>query len=249
MRQLGEEDIETYVVPMDDRDARMWEIGENLHRAELTVQQRSDQLSEYAQLAREKRGEAKLAQVAPVSGGRGHEGGDRAVARDLKEEFGVSRRDIERARKIASIDPEAKLAAQDAGIDNNQSALLKVASHADEDQVAAVAAIAAEKAKAKSKPVSPIAPRIQADGSDKKNLISMIRAAVTAAGEGFEETDEEDEDYRQAREQARQHYAEGIQLTLALSDDELESKFEMFIGDLVQSNIPRRRRPRTAVWA
>jgi ParB/RepB/Spo0J family partition protein len=44
MRQLGAEDIETNAVPMDDRDARMWTIAENLYRAELTVQERADQV-------------------------------------------------------------------------------------------------------------------------------------------------------------------------------------------------------------
>ena len=39
----------------DDLDARMREIVENLHRAELSVTQREEQIAEYARLAKEKR--------------------------------------------------------------------------------------------------------------------------------------------------------------------------------------------------
>lgn len=42
-------------------------------------------------------------------------------------EVGVTREEIQRASKIASIAPEAKEAARDAGLDDNQSALLKAA--------------------------------------------------------------------------------------------------------------------------
>jgi ParB family chromosome partitioning protein len=54
-RLLGRDRIPANVVKMDDRAARMWEIAENLHRAELTVAQRADQISEYARLAKAKR--------------------------------------------------------------------------------------------------------------------------------------------------------------------------------------------------
>jgi hypothetical protein len=55
-------------------------------------------------------------------------------------------KNVERAVKIAGISPEAKEAAKAAGLDDNQSALLKVSSYADEDQVEAVAEIVREKA-------------------------------------------------------------------------------------------------------
>ncbi len=54
-RYLGEDRVAAQVVKLSDRDARMWEISENLHRAELTVAQGADQISEYARLAKEKR--------------------------------------------------------------------------------------------------------------------------------------------------------------------------------------------------
>jgi ParB-like chromosome segregation protein Spo0J len=69
-RTLGEQSIPASVVMLSDLDARMWEISENLHRAELTVAQRAEQIAEYAQLAREKERKsfrAKLAQKPPTA--------------------------------------------------------------------------------------------------------------------------------------------------------------------------------------
>ncbi len=68
--------------------------------------------------------EHKPADIRPVSvGGRGNEGGVRAASRGL----GLKRTNVQQAIKIASISSEAKDAARKAGLDNNQSALLKVA--------------------------------------------------------------------------------------------------------------------------
>src|SRR3954471_13123367 len=43
-------------------EARLWEIAENLHRADLTVQERSEHVAEWIRLTDE-----KLAQLGPVS--------------------------------------------------------------------------------------------------------------------------------------------------------------------------------------
>lgn len=134
-KRLGWSEIDTLVAEIDEVEARKQEIAENLHRTELTVQEKSEHVAEWARLN-------KLAQVAPVSGGRGVQGGDRAVAREL----GLDRREVERAVKVASITPEAKEAARDAGLDDNQAALLKVAKAEPERQIAVVAEIAEAKA-------------------------------------------------------------------------------------------------------
>jgi ParB-like chromosome segregation protein Spo0J len=59
-RVLGEERIPATIVKLSDIDARLWEISENLHRAELTVTQRA----EYVDLAKQKRESEKAAQLA-----------------------------------------------------------------------------------------------------------------------------------------------------------------------------------------
>jgi hypothetical protein len=61
-------------------------------------------------------------------------------------ELGVDRDEARRAVKIASITPEAREAAREAGLDDNQSALLRIAAAPADDQVKAVEKIAEAKA-------------------------------------------------------------------------------------------------------
>jgi ParB-like chromosome segregation protein Spo0J len=123
-RVLAEERIPATLVELSDIDARLWEISENLHRVELTVTQRAEQIAEYVDLAKQKREAEKVsAQVAPKPQGGRPEAGDRLAARDL----GVSRDEVRRAQAIASLPEETKEAARSLGYDNNQSALLKAA--------------------------------------------------------------------------------------------------------------------------
>ena len=140
LRLVHADKVPVRIVDFDDVEARLWTISENLHRAELTVTQRADQITEWIRLTEAKLQSSQVGTKGPV----GHRppSGVNAAARDL----GVSKSEAHRAVKIAAITPEAKEAAREAGIANNQSALLKVASYADEDQVEAVATIAKSKA-------------------------------------------------------------------------------------------------------
>lgn len=109
--------VRATVVSMTNDEARMWEISENLHRADLTKLQRDEQIAEWV----------KLSQVATVSkGGRGNEGGINAASREL----GISKDEAHRAVKVASLSDEAKEAAVEAGLDDNRSALLSAAKEA-----------------------------------------------------------------------------------------------------------------------
>jgi ParB-like chromosome segregation protein Spo0J len=163
LRVLGRDPIDVRVVDFDDLEARLWTISENLHRNELNALQRSEHIAEWIRLTEasqssqvetiesERDDGATVHEVSPQvvskpQGGR-PESGIRAAAREL----GVNREEARRSVKIDSITPAAKEAAYEAGLDRNQSALLKVASYANEDQVDAVADIAkarAEKAQA-----------------------------------------------------------------------------------------------------
>lgn len=69
---------------VDEIEAEMWEIAENLHRAELTVLERSDQIARWLELAA-----IKVAQIAPPGGEQPKEQGIRKLARQL----GKSRRE------------------------------------------------------------------------------------------------------------------------------------------------------------
>ena len=90
-----------------ETDARLWEISENLHRCELTVQERADHIAEWVKLTKEKLGQSAQVSNERVVGGRGKEGGLSAAVRDL----GIDRTEARRAVKIASITPEARAAA------------------------------------------------------------------------------------------------------------------------------------------
>jgi hypothetical protein len=82
--------------------------------------------------------ENKLRQLGAVSpGGRGNEGGVRQAARELGKPETTIRRDL----KIATITAPAEADAIEAGLGDNQTALLRVAAAPPERQVATVAAI------------------------------------------------------------------------------------------------------------
>jgi ParB-like chromosome segregation protein Spo0J len=138
LRLVEADRIPVRIVDFNDIEARLWTISENLHRAELTATQRAEQIAEWIRITEEKR---RLAQVEPavLSDGRkappqNRPSGLNAAVLELKME----RNEAQRAVKIASITPEAKEAAREAGLDDNQSALLKIAAAPAEAQVKAV---------------------------------------------------------------------------------------------------------------
>jgi ParB family chromosome partitioning protein len=117
-RLLGRTDIDCIYSDGDDVRARLEEIAENLHRGDLTVLDRSEQTAEWV----------KLTDVASVSG---PQGGTAKAARELPvpgKTEGARRKDMERALKIAGISAEAKSLVRDSGLEDNQSALLAIAS-------------------------------------------------------------------------------------------------------------------------
>ncbi len=131
----------------DDRGARLREIAENLHRADLTTLERAEHLDEWRKLTLEKAN----AQV----GHSDHTGGkpNRGHSATAKE-FGTTRQEVERAEAIAAITKEAKSAFREAGLDDgrSQSALLTIARKPEAEQVAAVREIAERKAAPKPEP-------------------------------------------------------------------------------------------------
>lgn len=148
-KSLGWDLIDCVVFDGDEVEARLWEIAENLHRSELTVQEKSDHINEWIRLTEERCGVS--AQVGPKLSTRGRvgegrsSGGINAAVRDLPN---VTRQEAQRSVKIAAIAPEAKAAAKEAGIADNQSALMRVAKAGD----AAAQMAAVEKEKKKVKP-------------------------------------------------------------------------------------------------
>lgn len=140
------------VVFDDEIAARKWEISENLHRAELSVLERSDHISEWIELTEQKIAEEKnkLTNCESNKRTRGQpEGGIEAAEREL----GLKRMEGRRAVSVASLPEEAKQAARESGLDDHQSALLAAANemkaHGPEAAVAKIKEIAATKSSPK----------------------------------------------------------------------------------------------------
>jgi predicted Fe-S protein YdhL (DUF1289 family) len=94
---------------------------------------RSDQIAEWVKLCDEER-EKVSSQLETKPEGGSPEEGKRTAAREL----GLDNDEVNRSVKIASITPEAKEAAIDVGIDNNESKLLQIAEEEPEKQIATV---------------------------------------------------------------------------------------------------------------
>ena len=139
-RRLGKEEIEAFVLESDDEDtARLWEIAENLHRADLTALQRDEHVAEWIRLS-----EKILivsAQNAPKPQGGRPESGINAASKEL----GIERTSAQRAVKVDSLTDEAKEVAKEAGLDNNRSALLEAAKSEPEQQADKLREIARHK--------------------------------------------------------------------------------------------------------
>lgn len=116
---LGWEAIDALVVEGSDQATRrMYEITENLHRADLSALDRAKLVEEWVELTGE-----KVGQLAQVSGGRGNKEGVSEASRQL----GIERTEVRRSLQIASLSPEAQEAARENGLDSNKSALLEAA--------------------------------------------------------------------------------------------------------------------------
>jgi hypothetical protein len=128
----------------DEIDAELWEIAENLHRAELTVLERDTQVARWITLKKKSDEKGDLRQPdAKPQGGR-PEGGVRAAAREI----GVSEPDARRAIKVAKLSDEARRVAREVGLDDNRTALLAAAGkETPEEQAEALRERAARPAK------------------------------------------------------------------------------------------------------
>ena len=77
----------------------MWEVAENLHRLDLTKEQRDEHLRRYGELKEAQRSVLQSTQNASIESkredGRGHR--QKGVAREIAEETGLSNDTVRRA--------------------------------------------------------------------------------------------------------------------------------------------------------
>jgi hypothetical protein len=145
LKLLGRSVVDSLETDADDIEAELWEISENLDRAELTVAEHSAHVARKLELLNQRQDVvSRQSDAKPPAGGR-PKGGVRAAARAI----GISEADARRAVKVASLTDDAKRTAKEVGLDDNRSALLHAADAPPEQQAAFIRQIAEEKRRPK----------------------------------------------------------------------------------------------------
>lgn len=111
-RHLGWERIDANFVKMDDVERELWEIAENLHRVELTKEQRDEHIRRYAQLIESRDDSSKTGQTVQFndvgSGQAGPGRGRKSTATKVAEETGVKARTVRRILNAPPVDYETE---------------------------------------------------------------------------------------------------------------------------------------------
>lgn len=165
-KRLGMFHIDANVETWDQDTARMWEISENLHRAELKALEKDEQIEEWRKLH-----VSKVAKIAPPSGG--DQPKERGI-RKTAETLGIHRKEVHNAMRVASLPEEAKRAARETGLDDNRSALLEAVN--SDDPVRSLR----ERATRKSEPKVAADPLDDALASERQ--VARLMDAWNAAG-------------------------------------------------------------------
>lgn len=114
LKRIGEESTDVIIVPDDEVQAELWEIAENLHRADLTKEQRDVQIRRYAELLQLKVRKDQSVQSAPIvskrQDGKGHR--QTGLAKKIAEQTGLSKSTVRRA--LFRPDPEIEVQRQEA---------------------------------------------------------------------------------------------------------------------------------------
>lgn len=114
-RQLGWSHIDCIEVDDDALKAELWEIAENLHRLDLTKEQRDEHIRRYAEVLTLRAEVSPQIAAQPKSGPQG--GRPKSIARKIAEETGLSDDTVRRAlnpKPPAEVIPIAARSEQDA---------------------------------------------------------------------------------------------------------------------------------------
>lgn len=112
-KSLGWEKIDCIEVEDDAITAELWEIAENLHRCDLTKEQRDEHIRRYAELLERQR-EVQSRQNVVIESKREDRRGHRpeGIASQVARDTGLSKRTIERALNPRPIDIKPVLPAE-----------------------------------------------------------------------------------------------------------------------------------------
>ena len=118
--RLGWDAIASVEFCGDQIDAHIWQLEENLSRAELTVLERAEHIEGRRNLVLQKGEEG---QVAPPGGRQPKDEGVKKTAKAL----GITREEVRRAKVIAGLSEKTKAEVRKLGLEDNQLALLAIA--------------------------------------------------------------------------------------------------------------------------
>jgi tetratricopeptide (TPR) repeat protein len=213
--QLGRETIPAEVRDVSDHDARLIEITENLHRAELTQLERAEHVEVWQKYLETHPKRANENESTAISGHADQKstggvsqignqagrptGGTSQLARDLN----LDRKEVERGLKIASIEQQVKDAIIAAGLDNYKKALLAISKLKEknatlEEQLAAVQSWKERRERDKNRPTKSSGRRKKAEPEP-----STAEPKVNAA-EDVPEDEEGVSEPQQAQEEAEE---------------------------------------------
>jgi ParB/RepB/Spo0J family partition protein len=179
-KSLGWDFIDAFVFEGDVKNARLWQIAENVHRHDVPALERAELIDEFDRLLEES---VKGGQVAhPVPGGRQPK--DKGLSKAAKK-LGITREKVRRARDVAGLSPEAKAKVKELGLEDNQAALLKIAQEkVPHAQVAKAQEIAARKAVSKDELAKePIQAVSSAPGASSETYTVPVESGPPAAPE------------------------------------------------------------------
>lgn len=149
-RRLGWTHIDAIAFDANQANNRLVAISENLHRLELCALDRAELQTEWLQAFRD-----QVRQIAEPAGG--HQPNERGVSKASRQ-TGVSARQLKRAETIAGIFPEAKAKVRELGLDEKQSALLRIAEGSNAQEQLRIAAEIGERKRQKPKSLANEAP-------------------------------------------------------------------------------------------
>ena len=231
--KLGWPSVRADVVKCTDIEARRWEIDENLNRHRLTAMEEGDHIAERMRTFANEEAESEQQDGKPKQGR--PQGAISNAARKLRlkgKTLKARRKEIERGLKIASIAPEAKAAAKEAGLNDNRSALLEISDKdTTEEQLAMVQEIAQGKTSSKAKRPNPSgrngktkktkrsASKASLSRKDKKVLAKLIKAWNEAAKLKRE--------FGEASQAVRDRFIERILESASSEEDDTETKLKL----------------------
>jgi ParB/RepB/Spo0J family partition protein len=114
-KKLGWEKIECFVYYQGDEvDAQLWEIAENLHRADLTKEQRDGHIRRYAELLSQRQSTQIASIESKREDGKGHR--HQGIASQIAAETGVSKDTVRRALNPERVQAERARSQVDADV-------------------------------------------------------------------------------------------------------------------------------------